>query len=118
MKLVVVVFVVLGTICQAHSQPVEGNPIDIDFSEENEIGNVEEALFMYTELLRAVVNQKSGIRENSIADSQKTPLCSDPSCECSLKQADYTVTLKSGQKCTAYGLYYCEGVCSTSYRCL
>jgi len=57
------------------------------------------------------------IREE-VADDQTTAHCTDPQyCDCSqLKYASPSGTNSNGERCTVFGIPYCEGVCSSNYR--
>lgn len=103
--------------------PSDANEQKIEFLQEDEAENLEEALYTYTELLKGL-SHKSGkqpINElnNEMADFQTTALCTDPDyCDCSqLKYASYEGTNKAtGEPCIVFNVPHCEGVCSATHR--
>lgn len=114
MKLLVAVYVVL-VISLTHASPtIDDNQADIIFSEENKAEDVEEALFVYAELLKGI-NQKFGV-ENEVANDQTTAYCTDPDCNCDLKYEDVNADTKDFGKCTVRNVPYCKGVCLATYK--
>ena len=141
-KLMAVVFVVLA-ICQIQALPTNGNGVEIEFSEDSNIGppqfappqvtnreqkieflqdneaqNLEEALFTYTQLL---MNEKPGIQpfqEDNLADEQSTALCSERACDCSIvKIGDFQgIRRDTGEPCLFAAVPHCEGVCAGIHR--
>ena len=125
-------------ISQIQALPTYGNAVEIEFSEDskiappqvtnrqqkieflqdNEAQNLEEALFTYTQLL---MNEKSGIQpfqDDNLVNEQSTALCSERACDCSIvKIADFEGTRRdTGEKCLFAAVPHCEGVCTGIHR--
>lgn len=147
MKSVAVAFVVMA-VSQTLALPTNGNGAEIVFSEDrnvypangadghkidflqqNDAETLEEALYTYTELLKGLKQQKSGIRHppqvindqpdrtNDVANDQTTALCTEPACDCTqLKKGFFEGTAPNGDTCTVFNVPYCEGVCYARHK--
>ena len=141
MQLLAVVFAALAA-SQTLALPTNGNEAEIFFSEganvrpenaplgehkiefiqENEAGRLEEALYMYTELLKGMnqgqtnpINEQSD-QTNDVAYDQTSSRCSDVTCECStLKYEVQQGTKSNGDVCVVH-YPYCQGVCKSNYK--
>ena len=141
MELLLAVFMALS-IGQTQAFPTAGNNVEITFSEDsnvspsnganrnnidfweqNEAQNIEEALFTYTQLLKGM-NEKSGIQpfiedlSNELAKEQTTDKCSEPACDCEKRKiSNYNGTREdTGETCTLVSVPNCEGVCDSTHR--
>ena len=141
MQLLAVVFAALAA-SQTLALPTNGNEAEIFFSEganvrpenaspgehkiefiqENEAGRLEEALYMYTQLLKGMnqgqtnpINEQSD-QTNDVAYDQTSSRCSDVTCECSkLKYEVQQGTKINGDTCIIH-YPYCQGVCKSNYK--
>ena len=133
-ELLLAVFMALP-ISQTQAFPTAGNDVKISFSEDsnvnpsnganrqniefleqNEAENIEEALFTYTQLLKGM-NEKSE-SSNELANEQSNDLCPDEDCDCEIRKfANFEGTRRdTGETCTLINVPYCEGVCYSSHR--
>lgn len=137
MKLLAVALVV-SAISQTLAFPTNGATIDfsedrnvypangangqkIEFVQESNAENLEEALFTYTELLKGL-NQKSGGKiqpdSDEFADDQTTALCKEPSCDCNIlkRQSFEGTNTQTGEACYVVAVPHCKGACPGSFR--
>ena len=96
---------------------------NIEFLQDNKAEYLEEALYMYTQLLKGMnhgqsnpINKQSD-QTNDVALDQTTALCPEVTCDC--KQLKYMAlegTRSNGDKCIILQYPYCKGVCTSSYK--
>lgn len=142
MQLLAVVLAALAT-SQTLALPTNGNEAEIFFSEganvrpanaapgeqkiefiqENEAERLEEALYMYTELLKGMkqgqtnpINEQSD-QTNDVAYDQTTILCEESTCDCEVVNYESVeATLPNGDTCLFRNFPYCIGVCTSTYK--
>ena len=96
---------------------------NIEFLQENKAKYLEEALYMYTQLLKGMNHgQSNPINKQSdqtidVAYDQTSALCPDVTCDCDkLKYMAVYGTNSNGDSCTIHQYPYCKGVCTSRYR--
>ena len=96
---------------------------NIEFLQGNKAEYLEEALYMYTQLLKGMNHgQSNPINKQSdqtidVAYDQTTALCPDVTCDCDqLKYMPVSGTRSNGDKCTIQQYPYCKGVCTSRYK--